>query len=166
MKASVAQAAAERVVRLLSERGLTLAVAESCTGGLIGHLLTNVAGSSRCFIGGVAAYHGRAKTTLLGVTPETLRAHGSVSAETALAMARGVRERLETDIGVGVTGIAGPTGGTAARPVGTVYLALADREGGAGARYTVWSGSREECKEQSARAALDLVLEHLGASEP
>ena len=166
MKASGAQAAAERVVHILSERGLTLAVAESCTGGLIGHLLTNVAGSSRCFIGGVAAYHGRAKTTLLGVTPETLRAHGSVSAETALAMARGVRERLETDIGVGVTGIAGPTGGTAARPVGTVYLALADRGGGARARHAVWSGSREECKEQSAGTALDLVLDHLGASEP
>ena len=152
---------AGRVVRLMTERGLTLAVAESCTGGLIGHLLTDVPGSSRCFVGGVAAYHGRAKTALLGVPAETLRAHGSVSAETALAMARGIRERLDTDVGIGVTGIAGPTGGSESRPVGLVYLALVDREGRTLARREVWSGSREANKAQSARAALALIEQHL-----
>ncbi len=150
-----------RVVRLLSERGLTLAVAESCTGGLIGHLLTNVPGSARCFVGGVAAYHGRAKTALLGVPAETLREHGSVSAEAAVAMARGVRERLDTDIGVGVTGIAGPTGGSEARPVGLVYLALTSRDGRTLARREVWTGDREANKAQSAQAALELIEQYL-----
>ncbi len=150
------------MVAALSERGLTVAVAESCTGGLVGHLLTNVPGSSRCFIGGVAAYHGRAKTALLGVPVETQRTYGGVSAETALAMAQGVRERLDADIGVGVTGIAGPTGGSETRPVGLVYLALADREGQTRARREVWSGDRESNKAQSARTALEMVLEHLG----
>ncbi len=150
------------MVAALSERGLTLAVAESCTGGLIGHLLTNVPGSSRCFIGGVAAYHGRAKTALLGVPADLLREHGSVSAEAALAMARGVRERLDTDIGVGVTGIAGPTGGSRERPVGLVYLALADRQGRTLGRREVWSGDRESNKAESARTALALVLMRLG----
>ncbi len=146
-----------RIVRLLGESSLTLGVAESCTGGLIGHLLTNVPGSSRCFIGGVAAYHGRAKTALLGVPPETLRTHGGVSAETALAMAEGVRERLDADIGIGVTGIAGPTGGSESRPVGLVYLALAARDGKTIGRREVWSGDRESNKAQSARAALALI---------
>src|SRR3972149_8623975 len=97
-----------RVVRLLTERRLTVAVAESCTGGLIGHLLTNVPGSSRCFVGGVAAYHGRAKMTLLGVPRETLQTRGGGSAETALAMAQGIRERLGTDIRIGGAGHPGP----------------------------------------------------------
>jgi PncC family amidohydrolase len=155
-------AVARRVVSLLSERGLTLAVAESCTGGLIGHLLTDVPGSSRCFIGGVAAYHGRAKTALLGVLAELQRRYGGVSAETAMAMARGVRERLDADIGVGVTGIAGPTGGSETRPVGLVYLALIDREGRSLERRHVWDGDRQSNKARSAETALLMIEEHVG----
>jgi PncC family amidohydrolase len=151
----------ERVVRLLTQKDLTLAVAESCTGGLIGHLLTNVEGSSRCFVGGVAAYHGRAKTALLGVPAELLRQYGSVSGEAALAMAAGVRKALDTDIGVGVTGIAGPTGGSPDKPVGLVHLALVDRLGREIARREVWSGGREENKYQSATTALAMVEDHV-----
>jgi PncC family amidohydrolase len=150
-----------QLVRLLSDRGVTLGVAESCTGGLIGHLLTNVPGSSRCFIGGVAAYHGRAKVALLGVPEETLRTYGGVSEETALAMAEGVRQRLSADIGIGVTGIAGPTGGSAEKPVGLVHLALVDRDGRRVSRREVWSGDRESNKEQSAQTALEMVEEHV-----
>ncbi len=155
---------AGRAVRMLSERRMTLALAESCTGGLIGHLFTNVPGSSRCFIGGVAAYHRRAKVALLGVSEDLLRANGSVSAEAALAMALGVRERLDTDIGIGVTGIAGPTGGSEERPVGLVYLALVDRSGETLARREIWSGDRESNKAMSARAALELIEQHLGTA--
>jgi PncC family amidohydrolase len=148
-------------VRLLTERGLRIAVAESCTGGLIGHLLTNVPGSSRVFIGGVAAYHASAKSALLGVPEATLRDHGSVSAETALAMAAGIRERLDADLAVGVTGITGPGGGSEAKPVGLVYLALAGRGGSVAAREYRWHGDRESNKRQSANAALALVIEYL-----
>lgn len=161
LKTAVGEKAETRVVRLLAERGLTLAVAESCTGGLIGHLLTNVPGSSRCFIGGVAAYHGRAKTVLLGVPEETLRTYGGVSEEAALAMAAGVRERLNADIGIGVTGIAGPAGGTEAKPVGLVYLALVARDGTKVSVREVWDGERESNKARSAERALRLIEEHL-----
>ncbi len=149
------------VVHRLGERGLRIGVAESCTGGLIGHLLTNVPGSSRCFIGGVAAYHGSAKTVLLGVPRETLQTHGGVSAETAMAMAEGVRERLGADIGIGVTGIAGPTGGGGEKPVGLVYMALAAGDGRTLARREVFPEGREQYKVQTARAALELVEQYL-----
>jgi PncC family amidohydrolase len=153
--------AARRVVELLTLLNLTLALAESCTGGLIGHLITNVPGSSRCFLGSVVAYHARAKTDILGVPNEMLEVHGSVSAETALAMAGGVRLVLDADVGVGVTGILGPDGGTEEKPVGLVYLALSDREGRVFARREVWSGSREANEAQSARAALALIEEYI-----
>jgi nicotinamide-nucleotide amidase len=155
------ESAEARVVRLLTQRGLTVAVAESCTGGLIGHLLTNVPGSSRCFIGAVAAYHGRAKVALLGIPEETLRAHGGVSEETARAMAESIRERLGSDIGLGVTGIAGPGGGSGSKPVGLVHLALVDAEGRRVARREVWSGDRESNKAASAGAALEMVASHV-----
>jgi PncC family amidohydrolase len=151
-----------RIVWLLTERGKTIAVAESCTGGLIGHLFTNVPGSSRCFIGGVAAYHGRAKIALLGVPEETLRTYGGVSAEAATAMAAGVRERLNADIGIGVTGIAGPTGGSPEKPIGTVYLALVTRDGATVAIREHFQGSREAYKDQTAERALRLIEENLG----
>jgi PncC family amidohydrolase len=156
-----AQELAFEIVPLLVDRGRTIAVAESCTGGLIGHLLTNVPGSSRCFIGGVAAYNARAKATLLGVAAGTMRDHGAVSAETATAMALGVRERLDADIGIGVTGIAGPGGGSEDKPVGTVYIAVATRDGRGEALREHFEGGREEYKEQAARRALELLREYL-----
>src|SRR5438874_2315271 len=111
--------------RLLAAIGMTVAVAESCTGGLLGSLLTDVPGSSTYFLGGVIAYHDALKTGLLGVSPALIREHGAVSAECALAMVRGVRNVTGSDIALSVTGIAGPSGGTPAKPVGTVYIGIA-----------------------------------------
>lgn len=111
--------------KLLLEQRLTLAVAESCTGGLIAHRLTNVSGSSNYFRGGVCAYHNSVKTELLGVEPAILQKNGAVSSETAGIMAKGVRRLLQADVGLSTTGIAGPTGGTPAKPVGLVYVGLA-----------------------------------------
>ena len=114
----------EAVGHLLAEKGLTVAVAESCTGGLIAHRLTNVPGSSAYFLGGVVAYANEVKERVLGVRPETLRRYGAVSREVALEMARGVRRLLGADIALSATGIAGPAGGTPEKPVGLVYVAL------------------------------------------
>jgi PncC family amidohydrolase len=144
----------------LSERGWTLAVAESCTGGLLGHRITNVSGSSAYFEGGVISYSNEAKERLLDVPLETLVEHGAVSRETALAMASGVRRLLHTDIGVSVTGVAGPTGGTPEKPVGLVYIGLA-AEGAELCEEHIWHGDRTANKEQSAEAALHLILDYL-----
>ena len=113
------------VVRLLTERHQTLALAESCTGGLIANRVTNVAGASAVFLGGLVTYSNQAKQDLLGVRPETLASHGAVSEETATEMAEAVRRALGADYALAVTGIAGPSGGTPTKPVGTVYIALA-----------------------------------------
>jgi PncC family amidohydrolase len=110
--------------QLLIQRQLSLAVAESCTGGLVGHRLTNVAGSSAYFMGGVIAYDNRIKQALLGVCPATLEQHGAVSAQVALEMARGLRLNLHVDVGLSITGIAGPGGATEAKPVGLAYIGL------------------------------------------
>ena len=114
----MAEALAQEVVDLLSERGLTLATAETDTGGLIGHWITDIPGCSRAWIGGASPYHNHPKMDLIGVEREVLREHGSVSEEAAVAMAHGVRDTLNADIGVSETGITGPTGGSAERPVG------------------------------------------------
>ena len=119
-----------QVGKLLTARNLTLALAESCTGGLISHRLTEVPGSSTYFLGGIVAYAYDVKERQLGVKHNTLYDHGAVSAETALEMARGARRALGTDIGLGVTGIAGPGGGMPGKPVGLVHLAVARRGGG------------------------------------
>src|SRR3712207_5216894 len=116
---------AQHVGAQLQRRQLTVATAESCTGGLIGHLLTEIAGSSAYFMGGVIAYSNAVKHSLLDVPEATLAAVGAVSEETARAMAQGVRARLHTDIGIATTGIAGPGGGTPQKPVGLVYIAVA-----------------------------------------
>ena len=149
----------ETVGRLLTERNLTLALGESCTGGLVAHRLTNVPGSSRYVLGGIVAYSNEAKERLLGVRRETLEEHGAVSGETAIEMARGVRAALGADIGLSVTGIAGPGGGTPDKPVGLVYIALA----GSVERVErfVWNGDREENKALSAEAALSMLKEYL-----
>lgn len=150
----------KEVGELLKELGLTLAVAESCTGGLLAHRLTNIPGSSGYFIGGVVAYSNRVKTSLLKVGEETLRAVGAVSEETALQMARGVRELLGTDIGIGITGIAGPGGGTPTKPVGLVYIALSapDYEE---CRQFKWEGHRIQNKRLSTEAAMEMLLNYL-----
>ena len=120
---------AHAVVRLLARDGATLATAESCTGGLIAHRLTSIAGVSAHYLGGAVSYANDAKVALLGVPPGRIEAHGAVSAEVAEAMAGGIRERLGADYGLAVTGIAGPTGGTPEKPVGLVYLGLASADG-------------------------------------
>jgi nicotinamide-nucleotide amidase len=144
------------VGRLLLERRLTLAVAESCTGGLLGHRLTNVPGASAYFERGVLVYSDRAKEELLGVPAEVLRAHGAVSAPCAEAMVRGICERAGTPCGLAITGIAGPDGGSAAKPVGTVFVALAV-PGGVSSRRFRFLGDRASVKWQSTQAAFDML---------
>ena len=151
---------AARVGKLLIERGWTLGVAESCTGGLIGHTITNVPGSSAFFIGGVVAYANEAKRNLLGVPQELLAKHGAVSREVAIAMAEGIRELLGTEVGVAVTGIAGPSGGTATKPVGTTFIAVSGPTGTEVQHY-LWTSDRLGNKRRSAKAALTLLEEWL-----
>ena len=146
--------------QLLTQRKLTLAVAESCTGGLIGHWLTNVAGSSTYFLGGVVAYAYDAKERVLGVSHNTLYDHGAVSEETAREMARGVRRALGADVGVSVTGIAGPGGGLPGKPVGLTWIALSARDFDRAEQF-VWDGDRLTNKEKSAEAALEMLKEYL-----
>jgi PncC family amidohydrolase len=148
------------VGHMLAERKLKLATAESCTGGLVGHRLTNVPGSSDYLEGGVIAYSYEAKERLLGVHHNTLYEHGAVSAETALEMARGARKALGADIGIAVTGIAGPGGGLPGKPVGLVYIALSARTYERVERF-VWDSDREGNKAYSAEAALAMLKEFL-----
>ena len=149
-----------RVGQALKTRGWTLAVGESCTGGLLSHRLTGVAGSSDYFLGGVVAYSNPAKQALLGVDPLILEEHGAVSPETAKEMARGSRAGLLAHVGLSVTGIAGPGGGTQDKPVGLTYIGVITPEGERVERYQ-WSGDREANKQASAEAALELLLRAL-----
>ena len=149
-----------QVGELLRQHGLRLAVAESCTGGLIGHRLTNVAGSSTYYMGSVTAYAYEAKVRLLNVRWETLEKHGAVSGETVIEMARGVRHALAADVGLSVSGIAGPGGGTPEKPVGTVWIGLSSPEDEF-AELFVWQGDRIQNKEHSAEAALQLLADYL-----
>jgi len=151
----------DAVGRLLIERGLTLATAESCTGGLLGNRITNVAGSSEYYLGGIVSYSDAAKMNLLGVSQETLKEFGAVSEETAQEMAAGARRVLQSDVGVSITGIAGPTGGTEDKPVGLVYIAV-DVAGDVAVRKFVFSEDRRYNKELSAQAALNLVRMSMG----
>jgi len=139
---------------LLLRRRWTIAIAESCTGGLVSDRITNVPGSSRYLRESIIAYHNQAKEHLLGVRPELLRRHGAVSASVANAMAQGVRRAAQADLGLAITGIAGPGGGSRAKPVGLVYLALADRTGTAVKRCQ-FHGDRLAIKHQAAQTALD-----------
>jgi PncC family amidohydrolase len=150
------------VARLLKRQDLTLATAESCTGGLVGHLITNVPGSSEYFLGGVIAYSYEAKERILGVRHATLYDHGAVSRETAVAMAHGARRIMGADVGVAVTGIAGPGGGTPDKPVGLTWVAVSLREEDR-AQSHAWKGDREANKTDSAIAALSLLVEVLEA---
>jgi nicotinamide-nucleotide amidase len=156
---------ARAVGELLQQRHLTLAVAESCTGGLLATYITNIPGSSAYFEGGVVAYSNDVKERVLNVPPDVLEEYGAVSPETAIAMAKGVRQLLQVDLALAVSGIAGPTGGTAEKPVGLVYVALTSDQGEECRRY-LWAGDRWENREWSARAALELLHEHLTAPSP
>jgi nicotinamide-nucleotide amidase len=146
----------EHVLELCRARGLTLATAESCTGGLVAARLTGVPGSSDVFLGGIVSYANGAKTGMLGVPEELLAAHGAVSAEAAAAMAQGARERLGADVAVAVTGIAGPDGGTAEKPVGLVYLHVEGPDGGRGREFS-FPGDRAGIRARSVVGALHLV---------
>lgn len=146
----------EVVGRLLKRRGWRIATAESCTGGLIGHRITEVPGSSDYFERGVVAYSNRAKVELLGVPEELIRRHGAVSPQVASAMAKGVRERTGVEVGLGVTGIAGPTGGTPEKPVGLVYIGVATPEGVRVKEFR-FVGERSQIKFRASQAALDMV---------
>lgn len=147
---------AEVVLGALREQRQTLATAESCTGGLISADLTEVAGASEVFLGGVVSYSNEVKEDLLGVPHETLVAHGAVSEEVARAMAEGVRERVAADWGIGITGIAGPGGGTEEKPVGLVHWAVAG-PGGTEVRHRVFFGNRSIIRRWSVNSALDLL---------
>jgi PncC family amidohydrolase len=149
-----------RIGELLSDRGWRLATAESCTGGLVSHLVTNVPGSSDYFVGGVVAYSNPIKERLLGVPEKELVEQGAVSREVAISMAEGARRSLHADVGLSVTGIAGPGGGTSDKPVGLTWVGVAT-PGGAQARAYRWQGDREENKRKSALAALRQAIELL-----
>ena len=147
----------EIVGAALRERGLTIAAAESCTGGLMLSRLTDVAGSSEYVIGGAVAYGNQAKTDLAGVPEDLIRAHGAVSEPVAVALAEGIKARLGADVGVGITGIAGPGGGSPEKPVGTVAIAVVAPGGPARVRTFRFPGGRAQIKFQSSQSALDIV---------
>jgi PncC family amidohydrolase len=154
------------VGRLLKQRGLTLAVAESCTGGLVSHRITDVPGSSVYYQGSVTSYSNEVKERVLRVKRDTLERYGAVSEQAAREMAQGVRDVLHADVGLAVTGVAGPDGGTPEKPVGLVYIALA-APGGVWVEWHVWGNDRGdpldrwENKALSAEAVLDLLRRYL-----
>ena len=145
---------------LLINKSLTISVAESCTGGLIGHLITSIPGSSAYFMGGITSYSNQAKCDLLGVSPDTLEQYGAVSDQTAKEMAMGVKERFKSDIGISVTGIAGPDGGSIEKPVGTVFMGFVFENGPLAIKY-LFKGSRSEIKQQTAETALENIKRYL-----
>ncbi len=149
---------------LLLERGETLALAESCTGGWVGQAITGLPGSSGWFDAGFVTYSNHAKQRLLGVSSQTLREYGAVSAETAVEMAGGALERGQTDWSLAVTGIAGPTGGTATRPVGTVLFAWAGRNGLREAETRRFDGDRRAVRMQSVAHALEGLLKRVNGT--
>lgn len=161
--------------QILTAGGWLLCTAESCTGGLIANWLTDISGSSACYVGGVASYANEAKMEFLGVKAETMKEHGAVSPQVAIEMAEGVRSRFAKHfdpvklIGISTTGIAGPTGGTEEKPVGLVYIGISTAEGSHCERF-VWEhdgsnpNDRTRNKEESALQALRMVVEHLQSS--
>ena len=154
---------AERLQAICLGRELTVAVAESCTGGLVADAITDIPGSSGYFLGGVVSYADTAKAALLGVPAEVLAAHGAVSAQVGRAMAEGARERFSADLAAAVTGVAGPDGGSEAKPVGLTYVAVAAAQG-VDVRRFVWNGDRSANKEASAAAVLEILVEWAAAA--
>ena len=149
-----------QVGNILRERKLKLALAESCTGGLVGSRITDISGSSEYFLGGVVAYAYEAKVALLGVSWDTLNSKGAVSHETVLEMARGARKALDADIAVSISGIAGPGGATLDKPVGTTWIGLVTADG-EWTKLFQFSGNREQNKASAAEAALQILLDYL-----
>ncbi|MFQ5921418.1 MAG: CinA family protein [Anaerolineales bacterium] len=154
----------ERVGSALNEKGWTLALGESCTGGLVAHRITEVPGSSEYFLGGIVAYSNPIKESLLHVESETLHTVGAVSEETAREMARGAREALSAAVGLSVTGIAGPGGGTDEKPVGLTFMSVSTPDG-EWVEQHVFQGDRHANKQASAKAALKLLLQALEERE-
>ena len=150
----------EAVVNIMNRHGLTVATAESCTGGLVGKMLTDTPGSSRCFLGGVVAYSDQVKIGLLHVDPQVIIEHGAVSAQAALQMADGVRNVIGSDIGISCTGIAGPGGGTESKPVGLVCMALSAADDRA-VEILMFRGDRDEIRHSSAKKLLTMLKEYL-----
>ncbi|MBS1250645.1 MAG: Nicotinamide-nucleotide amidohydrolase PncC [Chloroflexi bacterium] len=149
----------ELIGKELRKRGWRLAVAESCTGGLVGHRITNIPGSSTYYLGSITAYAYEAKVRLLGVSWDTLETHGAVSEATVREMAEGVRQALAADVGLSVSGIAGPGGGTPDKPVGTTWFGLSMPNGTWAKQHTT-QGDRLANKRQAAQFALQFLLEH------
>ncbi len=156
---TVAREAAARLAAAATGPGLKVATAESCTGGLAAKTITDLPGSSQWYLGGVVAYANEVKVRQLGVDPDVLHVHGAVSREVALQMVRGALRRFSADVAVAVTGIAGPGGGTPAKPVGTVWLAVALANGAATARRCRFAGDRETVRERSVAEVLGMALE-------
>ena len=150
----------KKVSNLLKEKNLTVATAESCTGGLIAHTLTNISGSSNYFDRGIVSYSNIAKNELLGVPEDILKKYGAVSKEVAKIMAESIRIKSQVDIGLSTTGIAGPTGGTKEKPVGLVFIAISTSQGTYIRRYQ-FNGNRFQNKEHTCNAALWMILNHL-----
>lgn len=157
-------AAAQRLGEALRERGWWLATAESCTGGLVGHAITAIPGASRYYVGGLISYSDRAKQMELGVPAVMLAEHGAVSPEVAVAMADGARLRFGVDVGMAVTGIAGPGGGGAGKPVGVVYLAVARRGRPPRVERRDWPFDRDGNKRASALRLLELATAEIEAA--
>lgn len=155
----------EQIGQLLRAKGWTLALAESCTGGLLGHRITNIPGASDYFLGSIVAYAYEAKVKLLGVKWETLQQHGAVSRETVLEMAHGAQERLGAHIAISISGIAGPGGGTPEKPVGTTWIGLVTPDFAQAYRFQ-FQGNRDENKKQATEEALRLLWEYLTSRSP
>lgn len=156
----------KKVGEALKKLGLTIATAESCTGGLIGHTLTNIPGSSAYYDRGIISYSNQAKMELLDVPEQIINTYGAVSSETAKAMAQGIKKHSDVDIGVATTGIAGPTGGTPEKPVGLVYISLVLPDGRIIVKKFTFSGDRHENKQSTCAAALRLLLENVVEDHP
>lgn len=152
---------ARRLLDALLDRGLTLATAESCTGGLLGKEITDLSGSSAAYLGGVISYSNEVKHQILGVSQDDLNTFGAVSKPVAIQMAEGVRRVIGSDLGVGITGIAGPNSDNTQKPVGLVYLAASDGKQTL-VREQHFSGDRSAVRAQSCAAAIDLLMELLG----
>ena len=150
----------EVAASLLIKKGLTISVAESCTGGLVSHRLTNISGSSNYYKCGIISYSNQAKSVFLKVNNQLIKEKGAVSPEVAREMAVGIRESAHTDIGLGITGIAGPTGATPTKPVGLAYIALSSEAKQINQKF-IFSGNREQIKWKASQAALDILRKYL-----
>jgi len=154
-----------QIAKILTRKKLTLSVCESCTGGMLGSMLTNIPGSSKYFLGGIIAYSNEAKEKIVGVKTQTLKKYGAVSTEVAAAMAKGVQKKFKSDIGMGITGIAGPTGSSKDKPVGLMYIAIASQEKISVGKY-LFAGSRTMIRVKTCLKSLLLLKKILSVKNP